>query len=122
MKERTQSHLDYADTTYNYALRVPEHTVNLTLGVRPVHAFFLSLTGHYESKRHDIGGYDASFNPLPDVVLNPFFILNGYAEYMVVSRLKLFVQARNILNKKFYTIYGYNSIPAMFTAGATVEF
>jgi vitamin B12 transporter len=122
MKEQTQSHLDYADTAYNYALRVPEHTVNLTLGVRPVHALFLSLAGHYESKRYDVGGYDANFNPLPDVVLNPFFILNGYAEYKVLSRLKLFVQGRNILNKKFFTLYGYNSIPAMFTAGATVEF
>jgi vitamin B12 transporter len=122
MKEKTQSHVDYADTAYNYALRVPEHTVNLVLGVRPVHALFLSLTGHFESKRYDIGGYDVNFNPLPDVALNPFFILNGYAEYKVLSRLKLFVQGRNILNKKFYTIYGYNSIPAMFTAGATVEF
>jgi len=122
MKEQTQSHLDYADTTYDYALRVPEHTVNVTLGVRPVPALFLSLTGHYESKRYDIGGYDASFNPLPDVVLNPFLILNAYAEYRIIRRLKLFAQGRNILNKKFFTIYGYNSIPAMFTAGATVEF
>jgi outer membrane cobalamin receptor len=59
---------------------------------------------------------------LPDVVLNPFAILNGYAEYKVVSHLKVFIEARNILDKKFVTIYGYNSIPAMFTAGATVEF
>jgi vitamin B12 transporter len=122
MKEQTQSHVSHDDTAYDYALRVPEHTVNLTLGVQPVHALFLSLAGHFESKRYDIGGYDVNFNPLPDVVLNPFFILNGYAEYKVTSRLKLFVQGRNILNKKFYTIYGYNSIPAMFTAGGTVEF
>jgi outer membrane cobalamin receptor len=55
-------------------------------------------------------------------VLNPFAILNGYAEYKVVSHLKIFVEARNIFDKKFVTVYGYNSIPAMFTAGATVEF
>jgi vitamin B12 transporter len=122
MKEQTQSHIDYSDTTYDYALRVPEHTVNLTLGVRPMPAFFVSLSGHYESKRYDIGGYDANFNPLPDVALNGFFILNGYAEYRVVRRCKLFAEGRNILNKKFITIYGYNSIPAMFTGGATVEF
>ncbi len=122
MKQQTQSHVSYDDTTYDYALRVPEHTVNITLGVRPVHGLYLSLTSHYESKRYDIGGYDANFNPLPDVVLNPFAILNGYAEYKVVSHLKVFAEARNILDKKFVTIYGYNSIPAMFTAGATVEF
>jgi vitamin B12 transporter len=122
MQEQTQSHVSYDDTTYDYALRVPEHTVNLTLGVRPVGKLFISLSGHYESKRYDIGGYDVNFNPLPDVTLDPFFILNGYAEYRVIHWLKLFAEGRNILNKKFYTIYGYNSIPAMFTAGATVEF
>lgn len=122
MKETTQSHLDYDDTTYNYALRVPEHTVNITLGLRPVHALFVSLSGHYESKRYDIGGYDASFNPLPDVTLSQFVILNGYAEYHVFDWLKVFAVGRNLLNKKFYTIHGYNSIPAMITAGASVEF
>jgi len=122
IQEQTQSHVSYEDTAYNYALRVPENTVNLTLGVRPVGGLFVSLSGHYESKRYDIGGYDVNFNPLPDVTLDPFFILNGYAEYRVIHCLKLFAEGRNILNKKFYTIYGYNSIPAMFTAGATVEF
>jgi vitamin B12 transporter len=122
MQERTQSHVSYEDTTYDYALRVPAHTINLTLGVRPVASLFISLSGHYESKRFDIGGYDVNFNPLPDVTLDPFFTLNGYAEYRVIHRLRLFAEGRNILNKKFYTIYGYNSIPTMFTAGATIEF
>jgi vitamin B12 transporter len=121
MKETTQSHTTYEDTTYSYALRVPGNTVNLTLGARPSRSFFVSLSGHYESKRYDIGGYDASFNPLPDVTLAPFLILNAYGEYHVLQCLKLFAEARNILNTKFYTIYGYNSIPAMFTAGATVD-
>jgi vitamin B12 transporter len=122
MKETTQSHETFDDTTYRYALRVPEHTFNLTLGVRPVRSLFMSLSGHYESKRFDIGGYDAGFNPLPDVTLDPFFLLNAYAEYKPVRCLKLFAEGRNILNRKFYTINGYNAIPAMFTAGATVEF
>jgi hypothetical protein len=34
----------------------------------------------------------------------------------------VFVDGRNILDKKFYTIYGYNSIPAMWSGGATIEF
>jgi vitamin B12 transporter len=122
MRETTQSHETYADTTYSYALRVPEHTANFTLGARPCQRLFVSLSGHYESKRYDVGGYDASFNPLPDVKLDPFFILNAYAEYRACGWLKVFAEGRNMLNKKFYTIYGYNSIPAMFTAGATVEF
>ena len=122
MREKTQSHVSYDDTAYSYALRVPEHTINVTLGLRPVPQFYLGITGHYESKRYDIGGYDANFNPLPDAVLNPFFIVNLYAEYKVVRHLKVFVDGRNITDKKFFTIYGYNSIPAMWNGGVTVEF
>ena len=122
MREQAQSHVSYNDTTYSYALRVPEHTVNLTLGLRPVRSLYVGITGHYESKRYDIGGFDANFNPLPDATLDPFFILNVYAEYKLCKRFKLFVNGRNITDKKFFTIYGYNSIPAMWTGGATVEF
>jgi vitamin B12 transporter len=122
LREQAQSHVSYADTTYSYALRVPEHTVNFTLGLRPVSALYVGITGHYESKRYDIGGYDANFNPLPDAALDPFFIVNLYAEYKLCGRLKLFVNGRNITDRKFFTVYGYNSIPAMWAGGATVEF
>jgi len=121
-REQAQSHVSYNDTTYTYALRVPEHTINFTVGVKPVTPLYVGISGHYESKRYDIGGYDANFNPLPDATLNPFFILNLYAEYKVGGRLKLFVNGRNITDKKFFTVYGYNSIPAMWTGGATIEF
>jgi vitamin B12 transporter len=129
MQEQSQSRVSYNDTTYGYALRVPEHTINFTLGLRPIPAysrsfssFYLGITGHYESKRYDIGGYDANFNPLPDAVLHSFFILNLYAEYKPCKDLKLFVNGRNITDKKFFTLYGYNSIPAMWGGGATIEF
>jgi vitamin B12 transporter len=122
MQERAQSHVSYNDTTYDYALRVPEHTVNITLGLRPIPGSYLGLTGHYESIRYDIGGYDANYKPLPDAALGSFFILNCYAEYRLFKQLKVFVTGRNITNTKFVTIYGYNSIPAMWTGGATVEF
>lgn len=117
LREQSQSHQSYDDTTYNYALRVPEHTMNFTLGLRPVYAFYIGITGHYESRRYDLGGYQ-----MPDVVLDPFFIVNLYAEYKLWKRLKLFVNGRNVTDKKFFTLYGYNSIPAMWAGGATIEF
>ena len=120
-KEESQSRITYNDTTYNYALRRPEHTVNVTLGVAPMKRIYVSVSGHYESRRYDIGGYDANYNPLPDAVLNSFFIVNAYAEYKATDRWKFFIEGKNIFDKKFFTIYGYNSIPAMFLAGATIK-
>jgi vitamin B12 transporter len=123
-KQLTQSHLTFADTAYSYGLRTPEHTINFTLGIRPVKSFYFSVSGHYESKRYDLGGYESypPYGPLPDVVLNSFFILNAYAEYRPFKMLKFFADAKNITDKKFFTVYGYNSIPAMFSGGAAIEF
>ena len=124
IKGQSQSHVTYSDTTYNYALRRPEHTVNLTLGVQPLKSLYVSVGGHYESKRFDIGGYDANFNALPDVTLKGFAIFNAYAEYRPKKAkwLKVFAEEKNITKKKFTTIYGYNSIPSLFNGGATIEF
>ena len=122
IKAQSQSHVTYADTTYSYALRRPEHTVNLTVGVQPLKSLYVSVGGHFESKRFDIGGYDANFNALPDVTLKSFCIFNAYAEYKPAKMLKLFAEAKNFTNKKFTTIYGYNSIPALFTGGLAIEF
>lgn len=122
MREKSQSHISYNDTTFSYALRVPEHTINFTLGLQPVRHTYIGITGHYESKRYDIGGYDANFNALPDAVLNPFLILDLYAEYRLCRWFKVFADGKNITDKKFFTIYGYNSIPAMWSGGAAFDF
>ena len=122
LKQQTQSHITYNDTAYSYALRTPGHTINFTLAVEPVKAFYISVSGHYESKRFDLGGYDMNFNALPDVTLEGFFLLNAYAEYRLFKGLKLFADAKNITDKKFFTIYGYSSMPAMFSGGAAFEF
>ncbi|HTQ28888.1 MAG TPA: TonB-dependent receptor, partial [Puia sp.] len=120
-REQSQSRISYKDTVYGYALRRPASTINFTVGIQPTDQVSFNIGGHYESKRYDVGGYDASFNPLPDVELASFFILNAYAEYRPSSALKFFVDAKNITNKKFLTINGYNSIPAMFVAGLAVR-
>ena len=121
INEQTQSHITYDDTTYAYALRIPTHAINASLGWKPVKNLFISISAHYESKRYDLGGYDASFNPLPDVTLKSFVIFNAYGEYYLKSWLKLFADAKNLFNTQFFTIYGYNSIPFMVNAGASIS-
>ncbi len=116
VKQHSQSRVSFNDTSYNYALRQPEHTINATLGIQPTKKLYAGISGHFESKRHDIGGYQ-----LPDVSLNSFFVLNAYAEFKPSKIVKIFVDAKNITNKKFFTIYGYNSIPFLILGGITLE-
>lgn len=114
-KEELESRVSFEDTTYKYALRRPEHTINVTVGFQATKQGFISISGHYESKRYDIGGYMT-----PDVPLDSYFILNAYAEWKVNSHLKLFGDAKNITNKRFFDIAGYNSIPFLITGGITL--
>jgi len=115
-KETSQSRLTTNDTTYSYALRRPEHTINASLNIQPISKLLFSISAHYESKRYDVGGYQ-----VPDVVLNSFCILNAYAQYEYSKNVKFFMDAKNITDKKFFTLYGYNSIPFMFSGGVAVN-
>ncbi|MBS1916565.1 MAG: TonB-dependent receptor [Bacteroidetes bacterium] len=103
------------DTTYNYSLKRPEHSINASLGWKQNNKFFINVGLHYESKR-----YDAVYVS-PDALLKSFVIFNAYTEYVFSKYVKAFVDAKNLANKKFFTINGYNSIPFIFTAGATVN-
>ncbi len=115
--ETTQLRTDFTkDTTYTYLLRRPRHHVNATVGYE-YKDFFVSVSGKYVSKRYDAGGYLA-----PDVQLGDYFLLNAYAAYKINGHVKLFAEAKNIFNTKFYDVYGYNSIPFQMNAGVSVNF
>lgn len=112
--ETTQSRINFKDTTYNYLLRRPEHNVNLSVGYQVKNGPFVSLSGKYVSDRYDVGGYQRA-----DVLLGNYVLLNAYAEYQLKPSLKVFADAQNITDKKFFDVRGYNSIPFLFNAGIT---
>ncbi len=112
--EYSQSRQNFKDTAYNYLLKRPKHTVNATVGYQITPELFFSLGARYASKRNDVGGYKK-----PDVVMDSYFIMNAYAQYTFTRNLKVFADAQNLTNKKFFEVYGYNSIPFLFKAGLT---
>ena len=113
--QSTESRITNKDTTYSYTLHVPKHAVNITVGYQIVPSFYVSLSGKYVSKRFD-GIYQ-----MPDATLDSYFLLGANAQYLVNKNIKLFADAKNITNKKFFDIYGYNSIPAMFNFGISAN-
>ena len=121
VQQTTQNRINYKDTTYSYALKVPEHTFNITASFELTKHLLIKMNGKYSSSRYDLGGYDASFNALPDVMLSQFFLINAYAEYKLNKNIKLFADFENIGNVKFFETRGYNSIPRFFTGGVTVK-
>ncbi len=111
-----QSRTTTKDTAYSYLLRRPKHHLNVNIGYRFNNGIYVALNGKYLSNRNDVGGYLK-----PDVLLNAYFLAGAYAEYKWKNQLRFFIDARNITNKKFTDLNGFNSIPFAIYAGATIE-
>ncbi|MDQ6813193.1 MAG: TonB-dependent receptor, partial [Bacteroidota bacterium] len=112
--EQSQNRVNYKDTTYNYLLRRPQHNLNVIAGYQFANGLYVSVMAKYVGNRYDVGGYKKA-----DVLLNNYFLLGAYAEYNLKNKVKLFVDAQNLTNKKFFDVRGYNSIPFLFTGGLT---
>jgi len=115
-RETTQSRISFTDTTYSYLLRRPAHAATLTVGYAPSSKLNASLTGKYVSERYDVGGYKAG-----DVPLDAYLVLSAYAEFRFSRALKVYADAQNLLNTKFFDIRGYNSIPLLIMGGISIE-
>ncbi len=113
-QETTQSRINFKDTTYNYSLRRPTHSINISTGYQFTKGLYASISGKYVSNRYDVGAYKKA-----DILLDSYFLLGAYAEYKFRNCLKVFADIQNITNKKFFEVRGYNAIPSMFNIGAT---
>ncbi|MCU0403372.1 MAG: TonB-dependent receptor [Chitinophagaceae bacterium] len=115
-QESMQSRISTKDTTYHYLLRRPKHNLNITAGYNLSEKVEFSLTGKYVSERYDAGGYQVA-----DVKLDPYFLLNAHVSYTINATFRIFADAQNLLNNKFFDISGYNAIPFLLNAGVSVQ-
>ena len=112
--ESSQSRITFKDSVYTYLLRRPEHNFNITAAYNFEDELYISASGKYVGKRYDVVGYQ-----MPDVQLAGYFLLSAYAGYKFKKYIKLFADAQNITNKKFFDVAGYNSIPFLLNGGIT---
>lgn len=110
----TQNRVTTNDTLYDYVLRRPNHSLNVTAGYDILPGLYVSVSGKYVSSRYDVGGYKKN-----DIKLSDYTIFNAYAEYKMNDMIKLFADVQNFTNKKFFDLRGYTSIPVLVQAGLT---
>lgn len=115
-EERSQSRVTYKDTTYDHLLRRPQHNLNLSADYQPKNSLYFRAAAKWVSKRYDVGGYKQK-----DVALDSYFILSAYGEWKINKTVKLFADAQNLTNKKFFDIRGYNSIPFLVNGGVNLS-
>ena len=93
-EEITQNRVTTKDTvSYDYLLRRPKHSINLTAGFEWVKGLYTSLTGKYVSKRYYVGGYKKA-----DVSLDSYILLSDNAAYTLNSRVRFVADVQNLFN------------------------
>lgn len=99
----------------DYLFRRPKHTFGLNAGVQATNNLYVSANYRYFGKRTDGNFTTYTVDNLP-----AYKLLNAYAEYALAKkRVKVFFDAKNILNEKYNEIIGYNSLGFNFNAGVS---
>jgi vitamin B12 transporter len=104
------------DTTYHNLYRVPDHAFNAVVGYRFSKKFSATTVLKYVGKRFE-PVYAAAPKELDD-----YFIIDLAGQYSFNKNLKAFVDLKNLANKKYFDILGYNSRRFNFTAGISLSF
>jgi vitamin B12 transporter len=108
------------DTTYFNLLRRPKNTFNVFVGSQLTKALYVNAQLNAVGERKDVY-YDPATFVGQSITLKSYVLINFYAEYTLVNnRVKVFADLRNILNKDYSDIYGYNT--AGFNAYGGVRF
>lgn len=114
--EQSQSRVTFKDTTYKQLLRRPAGNFNMNVSYQLNAQCNVSLSGKAIGKRYDVGGFKKA-----DILLDSYVLLGAYAEYILKSKYKLFIDVQNITNTKFFDVRGFNSIPTLINAGVTIN-
>jgi vitamin B12 transporter len=105
------------ETTPNALIRRPKHSVGLNIAMQATKKLFTSLNFKTFGQRNDLYFDFNTFTTSP-VVLEAYQLLDVYVEYTLVNnRLKLFGDLRNLLDQKYYEVYGYSTQQFNATVG-----
>lgn len=95
------------DTTFFNLLRRPRTSFHFSAGSQLTKTLYLSLQLNAVGERKDVYFDPVTFTSSA-ITLEPYVLLNFYAEYgFSKNRLKIFADIRNLLDKNYSDIYGY---------------
>lgn len=101
--------------TTNFLIRRPKHTFGINAGAQATSNLYASVNFRYFGKR-----FDTNFISYLNEEMPSYYLLNAYVEYALAKkRVKVFFDAKNILNKKYSEIIGYNTPGFNFNTGVS---
>lgn len=102
--------------------RRPRTTGSLGLTFNSANSPFTArLSGHYTGDRPDVW-FDASFSRF-EVDLDPYFLVNAYAEYrfLAAENLRVFFDVRNLTNADFVEVTGFSTVGTVVRGGVSIK-
>jgi len=99
----------------DYLFRRPKNTYGINAGIQATKGLYVSANYRYFGQRTD-----GNFSTYKVETLPSYKLLNAYVEYAFANKhVKLFFDAKNILNEKYNEIIGYNSLGFNFNTGVS---
>lgn len=109
------------DSTYFNLIRRPKHQVQLNVRVEPVNNLLLNLQFQHLGERDDIFFDPSSFQQVT-TQLNPYTLLNLYAEYAIRNQgVTCFADLKNLTNTQYIESTGFNTPGFNLQAGIRVN-
>ena len=107
--------------TQKVLYRIPKHSVGLNASYSPLPDWNISVNYKFIGARKDLF-YNGDTFLNEEVNLDSYHLLGFYTDYSFLKgKLKVFVDAKNILNQKYYEVYGYSPLPASVNAGVSLR-
>ena len=112
-KIQLSSNYTFTERKGDAAIRLPKHKVNASLGYAFSKKTYASIDYRYTGER-----IDTDFNTFSDIALEPFSILDIYAEHeLLTNKLKLFIGISNVFNAEYTEIIGFTTRGRNIRAG-----
>jgi vitamin B12 transporter len=103
------------DTTYFNLYRIPKHAINVSVGVQATKAIFIGAKARSVSKREEF-----IYGSSPEI-LKAYTTIDLYGEYKFDKVFRLFLDLKNIADKEYFDIRGYNSRKFNFSTGVRFQ-
>jgi vitamin B12 transporter len=101
------------DTAYYNLYRIPKNTLNVSISCQATSALFISIHVRAVSKREEF-----IYGGMPETQKG-YATIDLYGEYVFSKKIKAFIDLKNLTNKKYFDIPGYNSRRFNFMTGVS---
>jgi len=98
----------FTEVDEKFALRIPKHKINASLGLSIAKNTFTSLSYQFNDDRTDSFFNNDTFES-EMVVLDSFGVLDYYISHQMNEHLKIFAGVNNLTNEKYEEIFRFNT-------------